>query len=144
MAYWSCILGCGTHSGTITLTSSPGPEARISRPGFVYGLRNKARTLPSKKEKNKMKERRRASLIIAKSTRRVAQWLIRPPKVGVRSPEGKNQVGDEKEQSRIAELFHHAKIDRRKLQTLRMLSTKAKGRWKRTKGDSPSGLVIWT
>uniref|UniRef100_M1E0R1 Uncharacterized protein n=1 Tax=Solanum tuberosum TaxID=4113 RepID=M1E0R1_SOLTU len=40
-----------------------------------YGLRNKARTLTSKKKQ--------VSLRIAKSIRCVAEWPIRPPKVPV-------------------------------------------------------------
>ncbi|WMV32737.1 hypothetical protein MTR67_026122 [Solanum verrucosum] len=53
-------------------------------------------------------------------------------------PEGKNQVADEKKQSQITEWFREAKVDRPKLQTLRMLNAKGKGRWKRPKVGTPS------
>uniref|UniRef100_M1DK82 Uncharacterized protein n=1 Tax=Solanum tuberosum TaxID=4113 RepID=M1DK82_SOLTU len=61
------------------------------RPYFmkVYGLRSKVRTLTSKKEQNKLKKWRKASLMNAKTTRRLAEWLFSSPKVPVCQPQGK-------------------------------------------------------
>ncbi|WMV50370.1 hypothetical protein MTR67_043755, partial [Solanum verrucosum] len=71
------------------------------------GLRNKVRTLTGRKEKNKLK----------------------PPKVPVcQALKERTKLVIKRNSWWITELFREANIDRPKLQTLRMLRTKAKGR----------------
>jgi len=51
-------------------------------------LRSKARTLPDKKEQNKLKKWRTVMLVIAKTTRQTTDWLFSSSKVPACQPWG--------------------------------------------------------
>ncbi|KAL3352255.1 hypothetical protein AABB24_020352 [Solanum stoloniferum] len=72
-----------TSQGMQTIYKNFAVEKCTQEVEAKYGLKNKARTLTCKKEQNRLKKCRWASLRIAKSTQRVAEWLITLPKVPV-------------------------------------------------------------